>query len=240
MDRASVDLIRAPFSLTPEQEDELPPLPCDRHGRLVGATLEHVGVYIDAFTLCGLDDMDKVARFAFANRNGQRAQKHQKPLLQQQVRPMLRKAVRHAANARTALLLGEIDVYEKERGDAIETLRNSKEWFLKIVALQAVKHSQGQSVKARKPRGVLDNGETVAGVVERLAVAPELRTLTAKELWTHLHAELERLGLDPIAIEEGEDIRTWLYEYDFKGRRKPLKFSTFQDYVTAARNEKSD
>lgn len=107
-------------------------------------------------------------------------------------------------------------------------------------AKRAVQYSKTQALNASNPRGrVSEEGETISQIVERLAKSPQHIDEPAKQLWTHMFSELDRLSLDPRAFEDAEDPRKWRMEYDFKGGRKPLSFGTFAGHVSKARMKKS-
>jgi hypothetical protein len=93
-----------------------------------------------------------------------------------------------------------------------------------------------QSKRAKKPRGkVADNGETIDQVIQKLALNPQHRRDTAKELWTHFGQLLRENDLD---LKEIEDPEKLTYEYDFKNGRKKITFRGFEGVVSKVRVEK--
>jgi hypothetical protein len=95
-----------------------------------------------------------------------------------------------------------------------------------------LKYRHQQSERAGRPRGRLTNdGKTMSEVVRRLALKPERRDDTAKDLWPHLHAELEDLRLDP-QLTDNLEFRKSFYTYDFKDGQRKITFGQFAKLVS--------
>ncbi|MFZ1007453.1 MAG: hypothetical protein WAN65_11485 [Candidatus Sulfotelmatobacter sp.] len=93
-----------------------------------------------------------------------------------------------------------------------------------------------QSKRAKRPRGkITDDGETIDQVIQKLAVNPQYRRDTAKELWTRFWHLLMEKELDPKEIEDPENAEKQTYAYDFKNGRKEMTFRRFQCVVSKAR-----
>ena len=100
-----------------------------------------------------------------------------------------------------------------------------------------LKYRRAQSEWARRPRGRLtDGGKTMSEVVCRLALRPERRDDTAKEIWPHLYAELDDLGLAP-QLKDNPELRKSFYTYDFKDGRKKITFGQFANLVPGGRSK---
>ncbi len=96
-----------------------------------------------------------------------------------------------------------------------------------------------QSERARKPRGkITEDGETINQVILELALNPQYRRDTARELWPRLWQLLNEKELDPKENENSENPKKWTYEYDFKNGRKKITFGRFQRVVSKAHAEK--
>jgi len=81
-----------------------------------------------------------------------------------------------------------------------------------------------QRTRARNPRGVVANGTTIDQIIARLALKPDHRDETAKELWPHFFAELNEYELDPKEYGHPTDFKKSQYEYDFKGNGKRITY----------------
>jgi hypothetical protein len=98
-----------------------------------------------------------------------------------------------------------------------------------------LRHKTAQQRRARKPRGRFgDDSVTMLQVVHALARQPEHREQTARELWPHLFAKLEKLGVDPVE-EVDRDPRKAHYTYDFNHMRKKVTFGHFSNLVSQVR-----
>jgi hypothetical protein len=84
-----------------------------------------------------------------------------------------------------------------------------------------LKYKDAQKRRAQRPRGKITNtGLTMKEIIGRLALKAEYRNLTARELWPHLHAELDACELCPRDKKSA-------YEYDFGEGRKVGNLSAF-------------
>jgi hypothetical protein len=107
------------------------------------------------------------------------------------------------------------------------------------IYIAGFRYKAAQQKRARKPRGrVGDDGATIQQIVEALVRRPEYREQTACELWSHLFAKLDDLGLDP-QEESGSDPRRDRYTYDFNGIRKKITFGHFSNVVSQARRSQN-
>lgn len=99
-------------------------------------------------------------------------------------------------------------------------------------------YSRQQSDNASKPRGkVSDDGETIAGIISRLAF--EEPEESARELWPRFFSELDRLKLNPKEVDHPTDPKKSAYEYDdAKGGRRRATFGQFAKVVSAFRTGK--
>ena len=96
-----------------------------------------------------------------------------------------------------------------------------------------------QKVRARKPRGrVTAEGKTIGNLIEGLSNADEYAAESAKELWPHFFAVLDRWGLGPKECEDSMDPRKHAYFYDFHDGRKQITFGQFANVVSRARRKK--
>jgi hypothetical protein len=96
-------------------------------------------------------------------------------------------------------------------------------------------HKEAQRLRACKPRGrVGEDGRNMEQIVHTLANRPEHRDETARELWPHLFAELEELGVSPSEIDH-IDFRKRCYTYEFKNRQKKITVGQFANLVSRAR-----
>jgi len=68
-----------------------------------------------------------------------------------------------------------------------------------------------------------------------LALRPELRDETARELWPHLYAELDRMTLNPEETPDPKDPRRDAYAYDYSDSRKTITFGQFANVVSQSR-----
>jgi hypothetical protein len=97
-----------------------------------------------------------------------------------------------------------------------------------------------QSTRAKKLRGKLnDQGETIGLVIAELAVQPQHRHETAKELWPRLLPLLHEKDLNPKEVVDPKCPQELAYKYDFNEGRKRISFRRFQDVVSKARGKKS-
>jgi len=92
-----------------------------------------------------------------------------------------------------------------------------------------------QAGRASKPRGKLSDGRTLNQVIAELALRPELRDETARELWPHLYAELDRLTLSPKETRDPKGPRRKAYAYDYGDGRKTITFGQFANVVSQSR-----
>lgn len=108
-----------------------------------------------------------------------------------------------------------------------------------IVAM-GVRTKDAQSRRAKKPRGKITSyGETLGHLIENLALQPQYRSETAKELWTHFFAVLRERELYPEEIKDPTSRAKYAYEYDFGDGRKKVTFGRFANIVSRARSAKS-
>lgn len=117
-------------------------------------------------------------------------------------------------------ILAGINFDDLNKTDLI-TLNSAYESFHHIMAIiqvdMAANHSSSQRKKAQASRSIIRE------IKEHLV--SQYPDYTAKELWPHLYAELERRELDP---EENDDVPgAEVYTYDQKDGRKTISFRTF-------------
>ena len=118
----------------------------------------------------------------------------------------------------------------------IERIRNQKSFEAELesaaeefASLPLVK---SQRSRAKKPRGkVTDEGKTLNQVIETLVYRPEYRFSSAPDLWPHLFAELDQLGLFPIELS-ARILRKSAYSYEFSGKRKKISYVRFANLVS--------
>jgi hypothetical protein len=101
---------------------------------------------------------------------------------------------------------------------------------------RGVDFSRTQRIRAQKPRGKInDDNVSIEQVIERLALSPEYRDETAKELWNHFFAELEENNFRPFD-EPHLDPRRMAYLYkDKNGKSGKIRFGRFANIVSASR-----
>jgi hypothetical protein len=122
-------------------------------------------------------------------------------------------------------------------GDKNDAWRLVSETLFAPIYKSHLEYRNAQSKRARRPRGRLtDDGPTMPKVVRRLALKPERRDDTARELWPHLVAELDDLGLAPQSTDSIE-FRNSFCTYDFKDGRKQITFGQFANLVSGARSK---
>jgi len=108
-------------------------------------------------------------------------------------------------------------------------------------------HSEAQRKRARAPRGILADGEpTLDQLIGNLATKPEYADLKPSELWPHLIAELDELGLAPTDAPESGKARDIAIEYngrpkptapDAELRRKTIGYGRFCNVVSKSRRK---
>jgi hypothetical protein len=97
------------------------------------------------------------------------------------------------------------------------------------------KTARVQSARARKKRGVLDNGETISQVINR--VQDKYPEFYAKEIWEHFGAELDVMGLNPEEVVNPSDSSKKSYRYDFRDQRKSISFGRFEALISGFRSK---
>jgi hypothetical protein len=96
-----------------------------------------------------------------------------------------------------------------------------------------------QADKAKRPRGKIGaEGETLSSIICDLALLPQYQDESGKELWPHLFAELDALGLKPVEVDHPSDPKKSKYEYDFQDGRKEITLGTFLKEVSLFRTGK--
>jgi hypothetical protein len=131
----------------------------------------------------------------------------------------VRRDVRTLARLRTAVRL------KREKGLAFLTDPTHANEVKK--GEQYGRHQRGI---AKNPRGKIEEagGETINEIIGRLAKT--MGDERAKDLWPHFYSKLDEHTLNP-----KEDKEKGVIEYDFKGRRKPITFGTFEKVVSQYR-----
>jgi hypothetical protein len=132
------------------------------------------------------------------------------------------------------LLLGEPPP-SRDRDDA---------YHLVSVAMAAptfhrgVNFSRTQRLRAKKPRGkVNDDNVRIEQIIERLALNPEHRDETAKELWPHFFHELEEAKFRPVD-DPRLDPRKMSYRYKGSdGSEGGITFRRFANIVSRFRKK---
>ncbi|MBB4258790.1 MULTISPECIES: hypothetical protein [unclassified Bradyrhizobium] len=87
---------------------------------------------------------------------------------------------------------------------------------------------------ARRRTRVGDQAVPLRQIIERLVFKPELRELSAREIWPHFFSELRDQGCDP---SESVDRSSLSYEFG-TGRRK-MTFKTFRNAIAEIRRHKA-
>jgi hypothetical protein len=108
-----------------------------------------------------------------------------------------------------------------------------------LVAM-GLRTKDAQSKRAKNPRGKINKGEvTIGQLIERLALQPQYRSDTAKDLWPRFFAVLSEHELYPKEIEDPSSLSKYAYEYDFGDGQKKITFRRFANIVSRARAAKS-
>lgn len=122
--------------------------------------------------------------------------------------------------------------------DKFEKMITSIEWAATHAGNIVVgrEQKQNQSKKAQLPRN--PEKKEIEKMVEELA---RHRDWKARELWPELFTMMEAAYMDPEDTGNKKQPKTWARTYatDKKGQRKTLKFSTFQNMLTEAREKLS-
>lgn len=130
--------------------------------------------------------------------------------------------------------------------DPPESRDTDEAWTLVSAAVAApiieigLRTKRAQSERAKKPRSrVTDFGETLEQLIAELALDPQHRDSTAKDLWPHFFAELDTQELNPEEVNHPLDVTKCGYMYDFGSGRKKITFGRFANIVSQARRKKS-
>lgn len=100
------------------------------------------------------------------------------------------------------------------------------------------KKKQKEKAKQLRPKVVSEVGETINGIIGRLALS-EGQEDTAKELWRRFYGELDDLNLKPKEVNHQTDPKKCAYEYDdTKGERQSTTFGLFANVVSKHRVKK--
>lgn len=102
-----------------------------------------------------------------------------------------------------------------------------------------LKHRTKQKARAKKPRGKLDaSGITMQEVIRKLSVRLEYQTLLAKELWPHLHAALDNLGLSPVEAQNEKLPENPSFKYETASEKmRAISFKQFANSVSKFRKK---
>ncbi|WP_456701946.1 hypothetical protein [Bradyrhizobium sp. USDA 4449] len=94
---------------------------------------------------------------------------------------------------------------------------------------------QAQRKRATRPRvKVGDRAEPLRKIIEGLVSKPELRGLSAKEIWPHFSAQLRDIGCDPIESADGSKL-----SYEFGTGRRRMTFKTFRNAIATIRRSRA-
>lgn len=97
----------------------------------------------------------------------------------------------------------------------------------------------GQTEKAKLLRGkVGEDGKTINEIIEELAVMPDHRNYTAKEIWNPFISALKERDLEPEENETSSEWTKWTICYDYKEGRKTITGGRFANVVYEARKHK--
>ncbi len=134
-------------------------------------------------------------------------------------------------------LILENPSYTRDKEDA---WRLVSETMAAPIFMIGVKSKEAQSKRAKKPRGsITSGGETIGQLIERLALQPQHRSDTAKELWAHFFCLLGMKELYPKEVADPASLTKYAYEYDFGEGRKKVTFGRFANIVSRSRSTKS-
>lgn len=184
--------------------DETDETPRDRHGRVIGdATIRSAEQLAFLIELApAFEALTKIARRVFIDRNAE-GLRDEKPAIRAKtrasVRPVLRKALAHAALARTAILRADRPTFDAQLSCARRLLDRADVLFSQPAKDIVTQGREGQVRKAKLPRtAVLVDGERVK---KNDLVATALNEAgigaTTPEVWPHLLSVLERQGMNP-------------------------------------------
>jgi hypothetical protein len=102
-----------------------------------------------------------------------------------------------------------------------------------------LRHKETQSNRAKRPRGrITEDGKTINQIIADLVLRAEHRDETAKELWPHFSAELERYELNPTERPHPTDHKKCAYAYTVDGRPKRISYGQFANVVSRIRKSK--
>ena len=111
--------------------------------------------------------------------------------------------------------------------------------LLEQTVRQAKRFGAAQKARAKKPRGKIDGEVTMAEIVKKLAIAPDHRETSAKQLWPLFISDLGDRRLDPEEVASTTGSRKSACKYNYADRRRSIAFSSFQNLVSKARRKKS-
>jgi hypothetical protein len=100
-----------------------------------------------------------------------------------------------------------------------------------------IKHKEAQRLRAKKPRGKrADDGRTIHSIIDKLALHPEHRDETAKELWGHLFSELDSAGLCPKEIVHSDQKKV-IYSFEPPDGQASITRGRFDNLVSKYRKK---
>jgi hypothetical protein len=134
-------------------------------------------------------------------------------------------------------LILENPPYSRDKEDA---WRLVNETMIAPIVAMGLRTKDAQSKRAKNPRGkVTSGGATIGQLIESLALQPQHRSDTARELWDHFYCLLEMQELYPKEVADPASPTKHAYEYDFGEGRKKVTFRRFANVVSRARRAKS-
>ena len=101
-----------------------------------------------------------------------------------------------------------------------------------------INHKETQRLRAKKPRSkLLEDGQSIHSIIERLALSPSHRDETAMELWPCFFHELDDAKLRPSEINH-PDPKKRAYNYKpSNGGRTSITYRRFANLVSEFRNK---
>lgn len=215
----------------------------DRHGRVVGdaASAEQIALLIELAP--AFEALTKIARRVFKDRNAAGftdetgfADKY-RPTTRAAVRPVLRRALAHAALARTAILRADRQGFDLQLLCARRLLDRADVLFGQPAKDFVTSAREGQAIKAKLPRTtVLADGEWVRknDLVAR-ALQEAGTDATTTEVWPHLLSVLDRKGMSP--RETGAKDTRRIAASDDDGKEVEFSYKGVQTALREIRSE---
>jgi len=212
------------------------PLKCDRHGRIVDGEIANAEDFL-RWGLSGvLSEMDRIAHQVFVDRNARGYPEIYRAAAKAKARPALRRALGHAALARTALLSDDKHKFDVERLHAHLELANAAADFRQAY-INTYRLRQKDRVPGRRNKFESDGDDehvNVSEIIKSLAAKMDVLGdyIPSMDIWPELYSRLDEMGLDPDEQTDREG-RPLACSYDGGS----IQFSSFKAMVSKARRK---